>query len=80
MPNLVSLFTDIAQNPEKAIFNFQISNQFFIKKNYQQSRTSIDIEMKLVPVTIDDAMLTNSEVIVIFPIYGQFGAIRRRYC
>ena len=78
MPNLVSLFTDIAQNPEKAIFNFQMSNQFFIKKNYQQSRTSI--EMKLVPVTIDDAILTNSEVIVIFPIYGQFGAIRRRYC
>ena len=78
MPNLVSLFTDIAQNPEKAIFNFQISNQFFIKKNYQQSRTSI--EMKLVPVTIDDAILTNSEVIVIFPIYGQFGAIPRRDC
>ena len=78
MPNLVSLFTDIAQNPEKAIFNFQISNQFFIKKNYQQFRTSI--EMKLVPVTIDDAILTNFEVIVIFPIYGQFGAIRRRYC
>ena len=60
-----------------------------MKVNYHNSRTSNDIEMKHGPVTKldkrnkttsknfdDDAMSENFDVIVNFPIYGQFGAIR----
>ena len=59
------------------------------ERNHRNSRISDDIDMKLGPVTkldkrnkttskrfYDDVMSTNCEVIVIFPIYGQFGAIQ----
>ena len=68
---------------------FPISGQSLINENYHNSRTS-DIDMKLGPVpkrynrnkttskkVDDDVMSTNYDVIVIFPIYGQFGAIRK---
>ena len=59
-----------------------------MKVNCHNSRTSGDIEMKHGPATKlddrnktmskkfdNDAMSANFDVIVIFPIYGQFGAI-----
>ena len=80
---------DIGQNLDKSISNFRISGQSFIKENYHNSRNSDDIDMELGPVTKlyernkitsrksdDDIMSGNCDVIVIFPIYGQFGAIR----
>ena len=80
---------DIGQNPDGGIFDFQFSGQSLIKENCHNFRTSNDIDMKLGPVTKvdrrnkimpkkfdDDVMLTNFDVIVIFPIYDQFGAIR----
>ena len=58
------------------------------KVNCHNSRTNYDIDMKFGPVTKldkrikitlkkfeDNVMSTNSDVIVISPIYGQFGAI-----
>ena len=60
-----------------------------MKGNCHNSRTSDDINMKLGPVTkidnrnkitskkFDDNVISeNSDVIAIFPIYSQFGAIR----
>ena len=80
---------DIGQNLDGGISDFRISGQSLIKENCHNSRTSDDIGMKLGPVTkldkrnkttsksfYDDVMSTNCEVIVIFPIYGQFGAIQ----
>ena len=62
-----------------------------IEKKKKASRISNDIDRKLGPVTkINkknmttskkndyDLMSTNCDVIVIFPIYGQYGAIRKR--
>ena len=55
-----------------------------LKVNCHNSRTSDDIDMKLGPVTKlekffdDDIMLEHCDVIVIFPIYDQFGAIRSK--
>ena len=79
---------DIGQNSDGAISDFRTSGQSLIKENYHNSRTSNDIDMKLGPVTEldkrnkktskkidDDVMSANIDVIVIFPIYGQFGAI-----
>ena len=79
---------DIGQNSNGGISDFWISVQFLIKENCHNSRTSDDIDMKLEPVTkldkrnkttskkIDDeVMLENCDVFVIFPFYGQFGAI-----
>ena len=79
---------DIGQNSDRGISDFQISGQSLIKENCHNSRTSDDIDMKLGPVTKldkrnkttskkfdDDVMSENCDVIVIFPIYGQFGAI-----
>ena len=76
-------------NSDGAISYFRISGQSLINENYHNSRTS-DIDMKLGPVpkrynrnkttskkVDDDVMSTNYDVIVIFPIYGQFGAIRK---
>ena len=76
-------------NSDGAISYFRISGQSLIKENYHNSRTSV-IDMKLGPVpkrynrnkttsekVDDDVMSTNYDVIVIFPIYGQFGAIRK---
>ena len=69
--------------------NFWIFGQFLVKKTCHNSRTSDDIDMKLVPVTkIDkrnkttskkcdgEVMSANCDVLVIFPIYGQLKAIR----
>ena len=84
------LSSDIGQNSDGVISDFRISGQSFIKENCHNSRTSDDIDMKLRPVTKldkknkttskkldDDVMLENCDVIVIFPIYAQFGAIRK---
>ena len=89
MSNLVSLThpnLKILGKTETSVF--PISAQTLIKVNCRNSRTSDDIDMKLGPVTKldkrkkttskkfdDDVMLENCDVIVIFPIYGQFGAI-----
>ena len=71
------------------ISDFPISGQSLIKRNCRNSRTSDDIDMKLGPVTKrdkrnkkrqkndDDVMSENCDVIAIFLIYGQFGAIRK---
>ena len=54
-----------------------------MKENCHNSRTNDDIEMKLGPVTKtsnkfdDNLMSTNFAVILIFPIYDKFGAIRK---
>ena len=72
------------------ISDFRISGQFLNKKNCHNSRTSDYIDIKLGPITkIDkknkktskkfdvDVMSENYDVIVIFRIFGQFGAIWR---
>ena len=77
------------QNSDGFISDFRISGQFFIKENCLNSRTSDDIDMKLVPVTKldkrnkptskkfdDNVMSENCDVILLFPIYSQFGAIQ----
>ena len=81
---------DIRQNSGRGISNFWISGHSLIKENRYNSRTSDDIDMKLGPVTkLDkrnkttskkfdvDVMSENCDVIVIFRIFGQFGAVRR---
>ena len=82
---------DIGQNSDEGISDFQISGQSLIKENCYNSRTSDGIDMKFGPVTkLDkgnkkkrqkkfdsDVMLANYDVIVIFLIYGQFGAISK---
>ena len=80
---------DIGQNSDRGISNFQISGQSLIKENYHNSRTSDDSSIKLGPVTkfnkrkkttlkkFDvDVASENCDVIVIFHIFGQFGAAR----
>ena len=65
-----------------------ISGQSLIKENCHNSRTSDDIDIKPGPVTKldkknktmskkldDEVMLAHCDIIIIFPIYGQFGAI-----
>ena len=87
IPKLPQL-RDIGQNSDGDTSDFQISGQSLIKENCHNSRTSNDIDMKLGPVSKldkrhiatskkfdDDIMLANFDVIVIFPVYGQFGAI-----
>ena len=89
IPNLLQS-PDIKQNLDGDISNFRISGQSLIKVNCDNSRTSDDIHRKLGPVTKldkrskitskkfdDDVMSTNFDVIVIFLIFGQFGAIRK---
>ena len=68
----------IGQNPDGGISDFRISGQSFINKNYVNSRTSHDTDMKLGPVTkfdngkaptskkFDYVMSTNFEVSVFF--------------
>ena len=75
---------DIGQNLDGGISDFQISGQSLIKENSHNSRTSDDIDTKLHKRNKtkskkfkDDVMSENCDVIVIFPIYGQFGAIRK---
>ena len=82
---------DIGQNSDGSISDFRISGQSLIKENCHNFRTSDDIDMKIGPVTKlgkrdktaskkfdDDVMSANCGIIAIFPIYGQFGAIRKR--
>ena len=77
---------DTGHNSDWGIYDFQISGQSFISKNFRNS--SHDIDMKLGPVTKLDKRNTvrskkfdefseSCDVIVIFPIYSQFGAIRK---
>ena len=79
---------DIGKNSDGDISDFRISGQSLIKGNCHNSRTSDDIDMKLGPVTKldkrnkttskkfdDDVMSKHCDVIAIFSIYGQFGAI-----
>ena len=81
---------DIGQNSNVDIFDFQISCQSHVKENFNNSRTSDDINMNLGPVTkldkrnkgtskkIDnDVMSANCDIIVIFSIYGQSRAIQK---
>ena len=81
---------DIGQNLNGSISDFRISGQSLIKENCHNSRTSDDIDMKLRPITKidkrnkatskkfdDEVILKSCDVIVIFPIYDQSGAIRR---
>ena len=69
---------------------FPISSQPLLTENYHNFRTSDDIDMKLGPVTKPtkrnkttskksdvDVMLKNCDIIAIFFIFGQFGAVRR---
>ena len=66
--------------------DFRISSQSLIKENCHNSKTSDDIDMKLGSVTKfnkrnkttsnkfgEYVKSKNCEVIVIFPVYGQFG-------
>ena len=83
-------FLDIGKNSDRGFSDLRISVQSLIKENCLNSRTSHDIDMKLGPVTkrenrnettsknFDvDVMLRNCDVIVIFRIFGQFGAVQR---
>ena len=86
MPNLVSITCPSLQ----ILGSRRISDQSLIKENCHNSRTSDDIDMKLGPVTKidkrnktmskkihDEVMSENCDVIVIFRIFGEFGAVRR---
>ena len=77
----------------EGISNFRISGQSPIKENCNNSSTSDDVNIKLRPATKldkknkipfkkieDDVMLVNYDVLVIFPIYAQFGAIWKPGC
>ena len=79
---------DIGQNSDEGISDFRISGQPLIKRNCHNSWTIDDTDMKLGQVTKldkrikttlknfnDDVMPEICDVIAIFPIYGQFGAI-----
>ena len=81
---------DIWQNSDRGIYDCRISGQSLIIENCYNSRTSDDIYMKLGPETKpvtrnktisknfdNDVMSENCDIIVIFLIYGQFGAIRK---
>ena len=81
---------DIGKNSDGGITNFRISGQTLIKANCLNSRASDDIDMKLGPlITLDkrskttskkldvNVMSTNYDVIVVFWIFGQFGAVQR---
>ena len=89
MANLVSLTRrspQILGNTQTSVFPDFWST--LVKVNCHNSRTSDDIDMKPGPVTKldkrnkvtskkfdDDVMSANCDVIVIFSIYGQLGAI-----
>ena len=88
----VPIYIQILGKTQMGISDFWTSGQSLIKVNCHNCRTSDDIDMKLGPVpklgktnktmskkVDDDDMLANCEAIVIFPIYGQFGAIGKPY-
>ena len=91
MPNLVSVTCPSLQILGKTQTGvFPISGEYLIKENCYNSRTSDDIDMKLGRVTkLDernettskkfdfDVISENCDVIVIFRIFGQFGAVWR---
>ena len=73
-----------------SVFLIALLNKISAFQNCYNSRTSDDIDMKLRPVTKlykrnkttskkfdDDVMSENRDVIVIFQIFGQFGAVWR---
>ena len=79
----------MVQNSDEVISDIWISGQSLIEKNCNNSKISDDIHMKLGLVIKldnrnktaskkfdDEVMSANCEVIVFFPIYGKFGAIR----
>ena len=76
---------DTGQNSDGGISGFRISGQSLIKENCHNSRTSDDIDMKLRPVPKqyqlknfdDDVMSGNCDVIAIFQIFDQLGAVQR---
>ena len=78
----------MAENPDRGISGFRITGQSLINENCHNSRISNDIVMKLGSITKlckrntvtskefdDDFMLLKCDIIIFFPIYGQFGAI-----
>ena len=83
---------DIEQNSANCISNFQISGQSLLKAAILESRDDIDIRLgpvtkldksnkttsKKMTMTSchDDVISTNCNVII-FPVYGQFGAIQK---
>ena len=91
MPNLVFLThpsLKISGKIQMGNSDFQISVQSLIKESCHNFRTSNDSVMKLGPVTKldkrnttpsekfdDDVILANCNVIVISPMYDQFGTI-----
>ena len=90
VPNLVSIALPCLPVSDWGISDFRISGQSLIKDDCHNSRTSDDTDMKLRPVTkLDkrnkttskkfdvDVVSENCDVIVIFRISGQFGAVRR---
>ena len=91
VPNLVSLSCPSLQILGKTRTGvYRISDQSLIKQNCHNCRTSADIDMKLGTVTKfdngnkttsikfdNDVISGNCDVIVIFLIYGQFGAIQK---
>ena len=71
-------------------FQFPDFRSTFCKENYHNSTTNNDVDMKLGPVPKldktnkitsksfdDDVISTNCDVIVVFPIYSQFGTIQK---
>ena len=83
-----SQFPYTGRNSDRGISDFWMSGQCFVKENCYNSRISSNIDMKLEQVTLldkrnmatlrkldNDMMSINRDVIVIFLIYGQFGAI-----
>ena len=92
MPNSISLALPVPNywaKLRREYFPFPDFWSITYKKNCHNSRTSYDIDIKLGPVNKlnkinistptnfeDDVMSTKCDVIVFFPIYGQFAAIR----
>ena len=92
-PNLVSLTgfrLQILGKTQTGVFLISRFLVNLIKKNCHNSRTNDDIDIKLEPVTklekktktisrkfADQFMSANCDVIIMFLIYGQFGAIRK---
>ena len=91
MPNLILLTRPSLQILGKTQTRVSpISGQSLIKVNCHNTRTSDDIDINLGPVTKlnkrnkttskkfeDDVMSANHDVIIVFPIYCQLGAIRK---
>ena len=85
---ILTQYQDIGQNSDKGISNFRIYGQSLIKENCHNSITSNDTDMKHGLVTKLDkrnkttskklTMMPCQQIIVIFPIYNQFGVIWSR--